>query len=257
MSGGARAVGSPTASAWFPVQVARFPVDLLYADTRRLPMAEVDPLGDSRRGACTHLPTRPSFVSWSSRAYWPIGSPIAGRQEPCPRARRSRRGAGSPLPGARYLRSTLCACRPHLPRRAPIVPGVNVIRPGGVQTRDPQRWLRSPHTVCSPAASVPVGAVSFRGTVSFDTLPTGAVTAVAPPGAERHRFGCRLGRSTSSSYRPFHPPHPSSHRGGAWGGAVPRCGAVPGGAVHGAGRCRCGAVGATGARSVACAESAH
>ena len=47
MSGGARAVGSPTASAWFPVQVARFPVGLLYADTRRLPMAEVDPLGDS------------------------------------------------------------------------------------------------------------------------------------------------------------------------------------------------------------------
>ena len=47
LSGGARAVGSPTASAWFPVQVARFPADLLYADTRRLPMAEVDPLGDS------------------------------------------------------------------------------------------------------------------------------------------------------------------------------------------------------------------
>jgi len=171
LSGGARAVGSPTASAWFPVQVARFPADLLYADTRRLPMAEVDPLGDSRRGACKHLPTRPSFVSWSSRAYWPIGSPIAGRQEPCPRARRSRRGAGSPLPGARYLRSTLCACRPHLPRRAPTVPGVNVIRPGGVQTRDPQRWLRSPHPVCSPASYVPVGMVrlgpwSPRGGVS-------------------------------------------------------------------------------------------
>ena len=35
LSGGARAVGSPIASAWFPVQVARCPVGLLYADTRR------------------------------------------------------------------------------------------------------------------------------------------------------------------------------------------------------------------------------
>ena len=107
--------------------------------------------GIAVKRACMHLSTRPSFVSWSSRAYWPIGSPITGRQEPCPRAWRSRRGAGSPLPGARYLRSTLCTCRPHLPRRAPTVPGANVIRPGGVHTRGPQRWLRSPHTVCSPA----------------------------------------------------------------------------------------------------------
>ena len=36
-------------------------------------------------------------------------------------------------------------------------------QPGGV-TRDharPQRWLRSPHTVISPAAAVPMSAVSF------------------------------------------------------------------------------------------------
>ena len=58
MSGGARAVGSPTASAWFPVQVARFPADLLYADTRRLPMAEVDPLGDSGEES-VHAPLDP------------------------------------------------------------------------------------------------------------------------------------------------------------------------------------------------------
>ena len=58
MSGGARAVGSPTASAWFPVQAARFPVGLLYADTRRLPMAEVDPLGDSGEES-VHAPLDP------------------------------------------------------------------------------------------------------------------------------------------------------------------------------------------------------
>ena len=62
MSGGARAVGSPTASAWFPVQVARFPADLLYADTRRLPMAEVDPLGDSGEESVQASLDPPLFV---------------------------------------------------------------------------------------------------------------------------------------------------------------------------------------------------
>ena len=87
LSGGARAVGSPTASAWFPVQVARFPADLLYADTRRLPMAEVDPLGDSGRRPSVHASTRPSLSSWSSRAYWPIGFFFGGGAKDLPQRR--------------------------------------------------------------------------------------------------------------------------------------------------------------------------
>ena len=86
------------------------------------------------------------------------------------------------------------------------------------------------------------GAVSFRGTVSFDTLPTGAVTAVAPPGAERHRFGCRLGRSTSSTYRPFHRTSfvVTPVRCMGRGGAQVRGGAGRGGARGGAVRVRGG-----------------
>ena len=73
---------------------------------------------------------------------------------------------------------------------APTVTRGQCDRPGGVTREPPHRWLRSPHTVSSPAAAVPMGSVSFG------VPPPGAVTAVAPPGAERHRVGCRLGRST-------------------------------------------------------------
>eukprot|EP00964_Phaeocystis_antarctica_P131220 scaffold95082_cov51-Phaeocystis_antarctica.AAC.1 len=61
-------------------------------------MAEVDPLGDSRLRHSFHPRTRPSLSSWSSRAYWPIGSPITGRQEPC-----------MEKPARRWLAAARCA----------------------------------------------------------------------------------------------------------------------------------------------------
>eukprot|EP00964_Phaeocystis_antarctica_P014686 scaffold8116_cov66-Phaeocystis_antarctica.AAC.1 len=75
--------------------------------------------------------------------------------------------SGMERPARRWLAAARCAVPQvhvvYVPA-APAPPGSHRTRgqcdrPGGVYTRGPQRWLRSPHTVCSPAAYVPVGMV--------------------------------------------------------------------------------------------------
>ena len=105
---------------------------------------------------------------------------------------RVRRGAGLPLPGARHLRSTLYTRRPfRLPSlRAPTVPGANVIGPGALHARPPEVAQESTHRLFT-------GSRRARGCcASRPAAAWGGFAAVAPPGAERHRLGCRLGRST-------------------------------------------------------------
>ena len=147
-------------------------------------------------------------------------------------------GAGSERPtyGSLHAKSTLCMCRPRQPTsghpsyREPMWGD----QPGGV-TRDharPQRWLRSPHTVGSPASAVPVGSCIVcrvpPGAVHPSRVPPGAEhpgrvppgaehSCRVPPGAEHPCLsaawggalfvGCRLGRSalplTFSAVAPF------------------------------------------------------
>ena len=57
--------------------------------------------------------------------------------------------------------------------------------------RGPQRWLRSPHTDCSPAAAVPVSAVRPGPLPPGAVYSCGAAWGGAPP------VGCCLGRSTA------------------------------------------------------------
>ena len=203
------------------VQVAHCPVDLLYADTRRPSSGWRGPSATESVHASLRPPLRPTGdsvpiyrVPYSRPASIALGAWGAGR------------GAGSECPtyGSLHAKSTLCMCRPRQPTsghpsyREPMWGD----QPGGV-TRDharPQRWLRSPHTVISPAAAVPMSAVSF------DPLPPGAVQlcGAAWGGAP---FGCRLGRSTiwvppGAEHR-VAPPGAERHSGAAWGGAPRHC----------------------------------